>query len=196
MDKIVALKIIVIGDTSVGKTSLLLSYTGASFEDNYISTIGVDYKEKLLDINNYKVKLKIMDTCGQERFKSLNKNFYSSADGIMFVFDVTQEISFKNIDSWLNESENYGENYKKVLVGNKIDLINIIKVNKEKIEDYAKNKEMIYFETSAKTGKNVEESFNKLAELIISNMTEDEIKEKTEKTIIKKNQKGKRKKCC
>ena len=158
MERFVVLKIIVVGDTCVGKTSLLLAYTGGNFEDNYISTIGVDFKEKSLVINNYNVKLKIMDTCGQERFKSLNKNFYSHADGIMFVFDVTQESTFKNIDSWLNESENYGEKYKKILVGNKIDLINIIKVNKEKIENYAKNKKMIYFETSAKKGVNVEES--------------------------------------
>ena len=120
MENIVVLKIILIGDSSVGKTSLLLTYSGGNFEDNYISTIGVDYKEKLIVVNNYKVKLKIMDTCGQERFKSLNKNFYSSSDGIIFVFDVTKESSFKSIDNWLNESENYRGKSKKILVGNKI----------------------------------------------------------------------------
>ena len=196
MENIVVLKIILIGDSSVGKTSLLLTYSGGNFEDNYISTIGVDYKEKLIVVNNYKVKLKIMDTCGQERFKSLNKNFYSSSDGIIFVFDVTKESSFKSIDNWLNESENYRGKSKKILVGNKIDLKNIIEVKKENIEKYAENKKMFYYETSAKNGTNVEESFNKLAELIISDMTEDEIKEKMEKTGLKNNSNGKRKKCC
>jgi len=196
MENIVVLKIILIGDSSVGKTSLLLTYSGGNFEDNYISTIGVDYKEKLIVVNNYKVKLKIMDTCGQERFKSLNKNFYSSSDGIIFVFDVTKESSFKSIDNWLNESENYRGKSKKILVGNKIDLMNIIEVKKENVEKYAENKKMFYYETSAKNGTNVEESFNKLAELIISDMTEDEIKEKMEKTGLKNNSNGKRKKCC
>ena len=196
MENNVVLKIILIGDTSVGKTSLLLTYSGGNFEDNYISTIGVDYKEKLIVVNNYKVKLKIMDTCGQERFKSLNKNFYSSSDGIIFVFDVTKESSFKSIDNWLNESENYRGKSKKILVGNKIDLKNIIEVKKENIEKYAENKKMLYYETSAKNGTNVEESFNKLAELIISDMTEDEIMEKTEKTGLKNNSNGKHKKCC
>ena len=196
MENIVVLKIILIGDSSVGKTSLLLTYSGGNFEDNYISTIGVDFKEKLILVNNYKVKLKIMDTCGQERFKSLNKNFYSSSDGIIFVFDVTKESSFKSIDNWLNESENYRGKSKKILVGNKIDLKNIIEVKKENIEKYAENKKMLYYETSAKNGTNVEESFNKLAELIISDMTEDEIMEKTEKTGLKNNSNGKHKKCC
>jgi len=196
MENNVVLKIILIGDTSVGKTSLLLTYSGGNFEDNYISTIGVDFKEKLIVVNNYKVKLKIMDTCGQERFKSLNKNFYSSSDGIIFVFDVTKESSFKSIDNWLNESENYRGKSKKILVGNKIDLKNIIEVKKENIEKYAENKKMLYYETSAKNGTNVEESFNKLAELIISDMTEDEIMEKTEKTGLKNNSNGKHKKCC
>jgi small GTP-binding protein len=135
-----------------------------------------------------------MDTCGQERFKSLNKNFYSSSDGILFVFDVTQETSFKNIDNWLKESNNYAVKFKKILIANKIDLENIREVKKDMIENYAKKEDMIFFETSAKTGENVEESFNKLAELIISDMTENEIKEKSEKAGLKKI--GKRKKCC
>ena len=194
MDTIVTLKIILVGDSSVGKTSLLLKYTEGGFEENYMSTIGVDFKLKSIVVNNYKVNLKIMDTCGQERFKSLNKNFYSSADGIMFVFDVTQKLSFKSIDSWLKVPTDFTSNFKKILIGNKIDLENIREVKKEMIENYAKKEDMQYFETSAKTGENVEESFNKLAELIISDMTEDEIKEKTEKVGLKK--KGKLKKCC
>ena len=194
MDTIVTLKIILVGDSSVGKSSLLLKYTGGDFQDNYISTIGVDLKVKSIIVNNYKVNLKIMDTCGQERFKSLNKNFYSSSDGILFVFDVTQETSFKNIDNWLKESNNYAVKFKKILIANKIDLENIREVKEEMIKNYAKKEDMIYFETSAKSGVNVEECFNKLAELIISDMTEDEIKEKTEKTVLKKH--GKHKKCC
>ena len=197
MDKrTIALKLILVGDSSVGKTSLLLTYTGENFDDNYMSTLGVDFKEKLIDINKYHVKLKIMDTCGQERYKSLSRNFYSSADGIMFVFDVTQESSFKNIGDWLNESKQYSQKFKKILVGNKIDVENIREVNSEKIEKYSKEEEMLYFETSAKTGKNVEESFNKLAELIVNNMTEDDIKERTEKNVLKNNPKNNHKKCC
>ena len=194
MDTTITLKIILVGDSSVGKTSLLLKYTGGGFEDNYMSTIGVDFKLKSIEVNNYKVNLKIMDICGQERFKSLNKNFYSSADGIMFVFDVTQKLSFKSIDGWLKEPNDFTSKFKKILIANKIDLENIREVNKEMIEKYANKEKMIYFETSAKTGVNVDESFNKLAELIISDMKEEEIKEKIEKVgLIKK---GKSKKCC
>ena len=194
MDTTITLKIILVGDSSVGKTSLLLKYTKGGFEENYMSTIGVDFKLKSIEVNNYKVNLKIMDTCGQERFKSLNKNFYSSADGIMFVFDVTQKLSFKSIEGWLKEPLDFTSKFKKILIANKIDLENIREVNKEMIEKYANKEKMIYFETSAKTGVNVDESFNKLAELIISDMKEEEIKEKTEKVSLKK--KGNSKKCC
>ena len=194
MDTIVTLKIILVGDSSVGKTSLLLKYLGGGFEENYMSTIGVDFKIKSIVVNNYNVNLKIMDTCGQERFKSLNKNFYSAADGIMFVFDVTQKLSFKSIDSWLKEPNNFTLKFKKILIANKIDLENIREVKKDMIENYAKKEDMIFFETSAKTGENVEESFNKLAELIISDMTEKKKKKKSEKAGLKKI--GKSKKCC
>ena len=172
------LKILVIGDSSVGKTSLLLKYIDDYFSETQISTIGVEYKEKVITLNNRKIGLQIWDTSGQERFRSITQNFYRGADGILFVFDVTNKESFDNIKMWLNEPQVVELNSQKILVGNKIDLEEQRVISKEKMEDLgAKNNNLVSFETSAKTGENVEKVFTKIAELILANKSEDEIKE-------------------
>ena len=172
------LKILVIGNSSVGKTSLLLKYIDDYFSETQISTIGVEYKEKVITLNNRKIGLQIWDTSGQERFRSITQNFYRGADGILFVFDVTNKESFDNIKMWLNEPQVVELNSQKILVGNKIDLEEQRVISKEKMEDLgAKNNNLVSFETSAKTGENVEKVFTKIAELILANKSEDEIKE-------------------
>ena len=164
------IKIALLGDSCVGKTSLIRRFVEDRFEDNFISTIGVDYFEKKVMINNKQINLVIQDTSGEERFKSLSKTYYKNADGIIFVFDVTNKESFsQGIKYWLTESDNEkGENnYKKILVGNKSDLKDMRKVNKETAEKYSENRNMKYFETSAKTGENVDLIFKELVELIL-----------------------------
>ena len=173
------LKILLIGDSSVGKTSILLKYIDDKFSDNYMSTIGVEYKIKSLTINGKKVMLRIWDTSGQERFLSITKNFYRNANGVIFVFDITNETSFYNIKLWLNDLENCEGKITKILVGNKVDLEENRKVGKEKIKKYIEKKEMKYFEVSAKEGINIDLIFKELAELIFleqPEINEDKIK--------------------
>ena len=124
------LKIILIGDSAVGKTSLLLKFTDETFSEQAIATIGVEYKEKEITLNNRKIILQIWDTSGQERFHSLTQNFYRGSDGILFVFDVTNKESFDNLKFWLNDAK---VDAKKIIIGNKIDLTNRI-ISKEKME--------------------------------------------------------------
>ena len=132
----------------------------------------------MITLNNRKIGLQIWDTSGQERFRSITQNFYRGADGILFVFDVTNKESFDNIKMWLNEPQVVELNSQKILVGNKIDLEEQRVISKEKMEDLgAKNNNLVSFETSAKTGENVEKVFTKIAELILANKSEDEIKE-------------------
>ena len=171
------LKILLCGDSSVGKTSLLLRYTEEYFPEMHISTIGVEYKIKILNINGRKVILRIWDTSGQERYRSITQNFYRNANGILFVFDLTSKETFDNIRNWLTDSQDYETKVTKILVGNKIDLTEGRKIEKDTVLKYAEKKEMKYYETSAKDGTNVDKAFRELAELILENKTDEEIKE-------------------
>ena len=166
---ILTFNIILLGNSSVGKSCLISKYAKNIFQDNYLSTIGVDFLSKEININNQKINLKILDTCGQERYKSIASNYYRKVDGIMFVFDVTNKTSFDEVKTWLIGVDSVNDNCQKILVGNKIDLENNRNINKENIEKKAKELNMKYYETSAKTGQNVEEAFTELVNLILNN---------------------------
>ena len=167
------LKILVIGDSYVGKTSLLLKYTDGYFSEAHIATIGVEFKQKIINLNDRKIGLQIWDTSGQERFRSITQSFYRGADGVLFVFDVTNKDSFDNMKMWLNEVNDLDA--KKILVGNKIDLVDQRVITKEKMEELAAKNKLVSFETSAKTGVNVENIYTKITELILANKSEEEI---------------------
>ena len=107
MNEDVILKILIIGDTEVGKTSLLLQYTEGYFPEDFISTIGVEFKMKKLKIKDMDINLQIWDTAGQERFKSITKNFFKDANGIIFMYDITKKDSYENVKNWIKDSENY-----------------------------------------------------------------------------------------
>ena len=163
----VKLKIALIGNSSVGKTSLIHQYVNNTFKEEYMSTIGTEYFEKTININNKEILLRIQDTSGQERFRSISLNFYRNVDGIIFVFDVTNIKSFEDVDNWLKNVNDINPESKRILVGNKIDLSNSRKIYKEnmKKEIY---KNMDYYETSAKSGENVQEIFTEIARLILN----------------------------
>ena len=164
-----AIKIGLLGNSSVGKSSLIRRFVDNKFDDNYMSTIGVDYFEKKVIIKNTEIKLIIQDTSGEERFRSISKNYYKNVDGIIFVFDVTNQSSFnEGIKYWLKECNEEIGKYEKILVGNKIDLNSVI--SKETIEKHFPT--IQYFETSAKEGTNVEIIFKELVELILKNSPE------------------------
>jgi len=117
-------KILVIGDSSVGKSSLLLRFSDNTFSSNFLATIGVDFKLKAINVGDLSVKLQIWDTAGQERFRNITRSYYRGAHGIMLVYDVTNEQSFKNIEFWLKEVGKYASpNVYKILIANKCDLI-------------------------------------------------------------------------
>jgi small GTP-binding protein len=171
----ICLNLLLVGDSMVGKTSLLLKFTDGNFPENHMATIGVEYKDKTIKINGRPVKLQIWDTSGQERFRSITQNFYRNADGILFIFDMTSPESFYHIKDWLRDSETSDSEIKRIIVGNKLDLENDRKIDKKKMDHYAEGKNIKSYEVSAKSGKNVEKIFKEIAELIIKNKTEEEI---------------------
>ena len=171
------LKILLIGDSSVGKSSILLKYIEDKFSENYVSTIGIEYKIKTLIINGKKVLLRIWDTSGQERYRSITQNFYRNANGILFIFDITNKETFENIKNWIIDSDSEDNQVIKVLVGNKIDIDENRKIDNDIIQKYAEKKGMKYYETSAKEGINIDLVFRKIAELILSKSEEEEGKE-------------------
>ena len=198
------LKILLVGDSAVGKTTLILKYVDGKFSDSHITTIGVEYKDKEITVNNRKINLQIWDTSGQERYRSITKNFYRNAHGILFVFDVTNQTSFDHLKDWLNSSNECDIDFKKIIVGNKIDLNGRV-VNKETMEFFAeKNQIKKSYETSAKDGTNVDLIFKEMAELILANKTDEEINQEflvrphASSTLSKdsENLEPEKKKCC
>ena len=192
-------KILILGDSNVGKTSLLLKFTDNIFKETYITTIGVEYKEKEITLDNKNYKLNIWDTAGQERFKSITKSFFKSADGIIFVYDITKKSTFDNLKNWLIEAENKTNNYKSIIVGNKIDLEKKREVTYDLGYNLANKKNYLFLETSAKIDINVQDVFIDLLKEIIKNQKE-KVKENINQSNFNlnnaKKETNKKKKCC
>ena len=157
----------IIGDSNVGKSCLMLRYADNSFTDTHISTIGVDFKEHVLKIDNQNIKLQLWDTAGQERFKTITSSYYRGSEGIMIVYDITDRNSFESITQWMSEVNEYGKGVLvKLLIGNKCDLENRA-IPQSEIEKVSKELGVSYMETSAKANINVEKSFEYLAREIL-----------------------------
>mmetsp|Transcript_6496 Transcript_6496/g.8662 ORF Transcript_6496/g.8662 Transcript_6496/m.8662 type:complete len:200 (-) Transcript_6496:164-763(-) len=154
-------KILLIGDSSVGKTCLLLRFVDDKYTESFVSTIGVDYKIKTIeDDNKNTVKLQIWDTAGQERFRTITSSYYHGAHGIIVVYDVTDNVTFTNVKQWLEEISRYAsQTVAKLLVGNKSDLDSDRVVSYQVAKDFADESQLAFIETSAKTGDNVKEAF-------------------------------------
>ena len=197
----VKIKILILGDVAVGKTSFLYQYVEDYFPEGYISTIGVDFKNKIIIKNNTTINLQIWDTAGQERYRSLSKSFMKDADGIFFVYDITNKNTFDHIKIWLEETNNTNNQFKKMILGNKKDLSETDrKVSTEKLNKFYNTTNIIGMEVSARTGENVKEAFDTLTSLIIGDMTKDQIIQKYGKkdnTVLnKKNNHKVKKKFC
>ena len=167
-------KIILIGDSSVGKTSLVNRFMGFEFEDNYSCTINADFKVKSINIDpSTGAELTVWDTCGQEKFRAITRQYFKDAHGIILVYDVSNKRSADALSLWIEDiSNNTKPDVSIVLVGNKIDLIDR-KVSKEEGEEIAKKNNMMYVETSSKDGTNVNEPFEMLANDIIKKIREN-----------------------
>jgi len=157
-------KLLLIGDSGVGKSCLLLRFADDTYTDSYISTIGVDFKIKTVDLEGKTVKLQIWDTAGQERFRTITSSYYRGAHGIIVVYDMTEQKSFDNVKTWLLEIERYASpGVNKLLVGNKSDLTAQKQVDSAEAKAFADEHGIFFLETSAKEKTNVEEAFFTMA---------------------------------
>lgn len=164
-------KIILIGDSGVGKSSLLSRFCDNVFSDSYISTIGVDFRIKTCTVNNKTVKLQIWDTAGQERFKSIVNSYFRGTHAILLVYDITKLDTFEHISSWLSCVEQYTMHSDKtyiLLVGNKLDLQHRRQVTVSEAKNFCDIHNIHYIETSAKTSDNVEAVFSQLTHFLLS----------------------------
>jgi Ras-related protein Rab-8A len=149
------LKFLVIGDTGVGKTCVLLRYCEDTFTNVHLTTIGIDFKLKTTEIDGKKVKLQIWDTAGQERFKTITQNYYKGAMGIVLCYSVIERESFENISNWMKQINDHADsNVCKLLIGNKSDMEDR-RVAYEEGQRLAQQYGITFFETSAKDGKNI-----------------------------------------
>ena len=164
----ITFKILTIGESGVGKTCILRRFVENKFLKNHLATIGIDFKTKTLTINNQEIKLKIWDTAGQERFRNITTQYYKGADGIVLVYDVTEESSYEKIKDWMAQilSNTQRDEIGLVLLGNKCDM-EPRTVTEEQGNKMAEELEISYFETSALTGQGIREAFEQLTKDIM-----------------------------
>eukprot|EP01063_Lacrimia_lanifica_P018549 TRINITY_DN25451_c0_g1_i1.p1 TRINITY_DN25451_c0_g1~~TRINITY_DN25451_c0_g1_i1.p1 ORF type:complete len:207 (+),score=100.65 TRINITY_DN25451_c0_g1_i1:98-718(+) len=153
-------KLLLIGDSMVGKSCLITRYADDYFEPNFIATIGVDFKMKTVELDGKRAALQIWDTAGQERFCNITRSYYKGSDGILIVYDVTNRDSYNHVSKWLGELDQNAEGIKvRFLVGNKCDLVDKRVVTRAEGEDLAARCGLPFFETSALTGEMVADAF-------------------------------------
>ena len=166
------IQIIMVGESGVGKTSLIRRYTNNIFNTNHLETIGIEFFNKEERINDQIIQIKLWDTAGQEIFHSLTKNFYRKADGIIIVYDITNKESFDRIQDWVKSVYDNTDTYKEIqmiIVGNKIDLEEKREVSKEEGMKIVKYFEIDFFEASAKNAEGVRNFMIKIIEDILNN---------------------------
>eukprot|EP01038_Epipyxis_sp_PR26KG_P006231 gene6231-8586_t len=169
------IKLLIVGDSGVGKSCLLLRYSDDSFTSSFITTIGIDFKIKSILCGDSKVKLQIWDTAGQERFRNITTAYYRGAMGILLVYDVSDENSFTNVRNWMRQiDQNAAEKVNRILIGNKSDVdASERKVSFEKGQALASEYGIKFFETSAKLNSSVDEAFMSIAKDIVERLKEN-----------------------
>jgi len=166
-------KILLVGDSGVGKSCLLTRFADGRFQDSYVNTVGVDFKIRTIKLDGKTIKLQIWDTAGQERFRTITSSYYRGAHGICVVFDVTDSNTFKNVRMWFQEVDRYATTFcNKLLVGNKVDMKNRA-VEFETAKAFSDNLKITYMETSAKNDENVEKLFFLMAKEIKEKLVKD-----------------------
>ena len=198
-------KIIIIGDTAVGKSNILTRFTRNEFSENTKSTVGVELGVKFIKVKGVNTKIQIWDTAGQERYRSITSSYYKGSHGCFIVYDITNETSFENVERWYEYVQREaGKNISIILVGNKCDLENERKISKEKGQEKAKNLKCAFFETSALSGVNISQIFEELTNNIYDstggNKNDEEFDiefENDNKGVnLNKDETPKKKKCC
>jgi len=169
-------KYIIIGDMGVGKSCLLHQFTENKFVPDSPHTIGVEFGTRIVEVMGKKIKLQIWDTAGQERFRAVTRSYYRGAAGALLVYDITRRITYNHLTSWLTDARNLtNPNTVIMLIGNKKDLDAQRDVTYEEAAQFAKENGLIFIESSAKTGENVEEAFLKTAKLIFQSVQEGNV---------------------
>eukprot|EP01084_Bolivina_argentea_P306783 530180_1 len=163
------LKVLLIGDSGVGKSCVLLRFHYDTFETSFISTIGIDFQIKTIEVDGVRVKLQVWDTAGQDRFRAITTSYYRGAHGIVMVYDVTDEETFLNVSHWVCNMERYADkDCCAILMGNKCDLEEQRQVTANRGEFVAQENGMTFYETSAKEDINITDTFQSIARQIIA----------------------------
>ena len=171
------IKIITLGNSEVGKSSIINQFVFKNFDKDLINTIGMDSKNHEIKIDDKTIKLKIWDTAGQERFRSIQKHYYNKVDGILFIYDITNQASFDIIEQWYNEVKNYNDNIIGVLIGNKTDLEENRQISEEQGIILAKKLNFIFYECNSVDGENVDEAFESLVKMILEEKNKNKNKQ-------------------
>jgi small GTP-binding protein len=196
-------KIMILGESRIGKTCFISRYTENKFSGAYLTTVGIDFQTKIITLNNKTIKLQIWDTAGQERFRNITKNYFQTSHGFIVAYDISENESIKYVKNWLNEINiNAPKNVKVILIGTKCDLDRTI--SKEEGEKIAIENNIKFFETSAKENINVNETFESLTLEILKYMEEEEKIDGNSKSVVidresvkeKEKKEKEKKKCC
>ena len=189
-------QLLIIGNSIVGKTSILTKYTSKNYTENYLATVGLDFFTKDETIDNKIIRIKIWDTAGQERYKAITKCFFQRAQGIIIVFDVTNKRSFDDLKMWIDSINSQSkltedlENMPIIIIGNKIDLPKRV-IDKETALNFAKEQNLDYFETSAKTGEGIDNAMRDLVKKVMAY-----IGKKNGRDNLKLSENSQKRKCC
>lgn len=160
-------KFVLVGDSNVGKTSLCKMFCEHTFEENTVQTVGLEFGSKAIDLSGAKIKIQLWDTAGQERFHSITRAYFRSSSAVFMVFDVTARESFQHLSVWADDAIHLSPPQSvKVLIGNKTDLTSQRAVSTEEAEEWAKQQEFAYYETSALSGDRVDDTFMKTAQKV------------------------------
>lgn len=194
------LKIIIVGNSAVGKTNILNKYINNKFDEFNKSTIGVEFFSKEIEINDLFIKIQFWDTAGQERFKSINNIYYKNSSAAVIVFDVNDPNNFSHIEYWHNEISKHSDDMNIILFGNKIDIANNNYLNKEEIMLYCEKKGIKLYFVSAKTGENIKQTFHSCYKDLLNLANYKNLvinsKIKTTDKIVINNNNIKKKVCC
>ena len=189
-------QLLIIGNSIVGKTSILTKYTSKAYTESYVATVGLDFFTKDESIDGKTIRIKIWDTAGQERYKAITKCFFQRAQGIIIVFDVTNKRSFDDLKMWIDSINSQSkltedlENMPIIIIGNKIDLPKRV-IDKETALNFAKEQNLEYYETSAKTGEGIDNAIKELVKKVMVY-----INKKNGTDNLKLNENSSKRKCC
>ena len=196
------INLMILGNSKVGKTCFILRYTDNIFQEVYLSTIGIDFKTKTETVNNKQYKIYLYDTTGQEKYKSIALNIIKNAQGIILMYDITDRKSFESIPDWIKSVKDAkGSNFPMILLGNKLDKEDVRVIKEKEGKELADEYKIKFFETSNKTGTNIQEAGMALVNEIlkINNLENRESKLSKSNTILSKKSvklKNNSKRCC